>query len=450
VRCTLDRDLQSFAGETLRRHVLEVRDRRVDDGAVIVIENSTGDVWVYVGGAGDLSNAQYFDAVRARRQPGSTLKPFLYALAVDEHLLTAASLLEDTPLEVSEQRGLYRPLDYDRHFHGRVSMRTALASSLNVPAVRTADMIGLEAFAHNLRQLGFRGLNEESDYYGAALALGSADVSLWELANGYRTLANGGNYSEPRLTRGASDDNSRAAVYSSQAAFVISDVLADRASRSATFGLENSLATRYWSAVKTGTSKDMRDNWCVGYTRRFTVAVWVGNSSGAPMRDVSGVTGAAPVWLEVMNHLNDRFGSEQIVQPAGVIASVVKYPESIEPQRLEWFIAGTEPNDQIKQLDHHVARITSPATGTTIALDPDLPPRTQRIAFEARETPINSRWMLDGRNLAPAASIALWSPTTGAHTVALIDASGRVLDSLPFSVRGSNATPVAEDDRSPE
>jgi len=167
-RCALDRELQQFVIDTLRRQIVDVRDRRVDDGAVIVVENSTGEVWAYVGGAGDLSNAPDFDAIRAPRQPGSTLKPFLYALAVDQHLLTAASLIEDTPLELPEQRGIYRPLDYDRQFRGLVSMRTALASSLNVPAVRTTDMIGVESFADRLRLLGFSGLVEEGDYYGAA------------------------------------------------------------------------------------------------------------------------------------------------------------------------------------------------------------------------------------------------------------------------------------------
>ncbi|MGC2445030.1 transglycosylase domain-containing protein, partial [Candidatus Binatus sp.] len=111
-RCTLDRELQRFAIDTLHRQIIDVRDRGVDDGAVIVVENSTGEVWAYVGGAGDLSNAPDFDAIRAPRQPGTTLKPFLYALAVDKHLLTAASLIEDTPLELPEQRGIYRPLDY--------------------------------------------------------------------------------------------------------------------------------------------------------------------------------------------------------------------------------------------------------------------------------------------------------------------------------------------------
>ena len=338
-RCTLDRELQRFVIDTLHRQIIDVRDRRVDDGAVIVVENSTGEVWAYVGGAGELSNAPDFDAIRAPRQPGSTLKPFLYALAVDKHLLTAASLIEDTPLELPELRGIYRPLDYDRQFRGLVSMRTALASSLNVPAVRTTDMVGVEVFADRLRRLGFSGLVEEGDYYGAALALGSADVSLWQLVNAYRTLANGGRYSQLRLTTGA-DTHTSAQVYSPEAAFIISDVLSDRASRSTTFGLENSLATRYWSAVKTGTSKDMRDNWCVGYTDKFTVGVWIGNSSGAPMRDVSGITGAAPTWLNVMNYLYDRFGSGQIARPPQVAARAVTFPDAVEPPRLEWFVAG--------------------------------------------------------------------------------------------------------------
>ena len=109
---------------------------------------------------------------------------------------------------------------------------------------------------------------------------------------------------------------SAARIYDPATAYLISDILADRASRSATFGLENNLATRFWSAVKTGTSKDMRDNWCVGFTDRFTVGVWVGNFSGAAMRDVTGITGAAPVWLEVMNYLHEHFGSGAITRPA--------------------------------------------------------------------------------------------------------------------------------------
>ena len=365
---TLDRDLQAFTLDALRRHVAEVHDRNVDDGAVVVVENSTGAVWAYVGGTGALSSAPYVDGVRAMRQPGSALKPFLYAFALERRLLTPVSLLEDTPLELPEQRGLYRPLDYDREFRGLVSMRTALASSLNVPAVRTIDMVGVEAFTGQLRALGFEGIVEQGDYYGAALALGSADVRLWDLVNAYRTLANGGRYSAMRLMNDGAPEPTRQ-IYSPATAFLISDILADRASRAATFGLENALATRFWSAVKTGTSKDMRDNWCVGYTARFTVGVWVGNFSGASMHDVTGITGAAPVWLDVMNYLDQRFGGGAIARPAGVTARMVEFPGTVEPSRKEWFIAGTEPNREAAHLDD-TPRILSPAAGHRDCLRP--------------------------------------------------------------------------------
>ncbi|HXR34741.1 MAG TPA: penicillin-binding transpeptidase domain-containing protein, partial [Candidatus Binataceae bacterium] len=448
---------QAFATHALRSQILEVRDRHVQDGAVLVVENATGEVWAYVAGSGDLSSAPYVDGVRAPRQPGSTLKPFLYALALERRLLTPASLLLDTPLELPEERGLYRPLDYDRQFRGLVSMRMALASSLNVPAVRTADLVGVDALAEHLRGLGLE-IVEQGDYYGASLALGSADVSLWNLVNAYRTLANGGiltplrlfarngarlskTFSEPS----AQDHNEDAAggntpttrIYSPPTAYLISDILADRASRSATFGLENNLATRFWSAVKTGTSKDMRDNWCVGYTARFTVGVWAGNFSGAPMRDVSGITGAAPVWLEVMNYLHDRFGGDAMVRPAGLRARPIEFPHSVEPARLEWFIAGTEPNTAALRLNDLTPRILSPATDTIIALDPDIPPALQRVKFEAGPGAAASRWILDSRDLGPATGLVLWPPAPGAHTLALIDRSGHALDRVSFKVRGS-------------
>ena len=441
-RCTLDAGLQRFTAEALRRHVAEVRDRHVDDGAVLVVENATDEVWAYVGGTGDLSSAQFVDGVLAMRQPGSALKPFLYALAIENRLLTPASILEDTPLELPEERGLYRPLDYDRQFRGLVSMRTALASSLNIPAVRTADMIGIESFARHLRTLKFDGVVESGDYYGAALALGDADVSLWQIVAAYRALANGGVWSEPQITPATDHAADVRRIYDPATAFLVSDILADRASRSVTFGLENSLATRFWSAVKTGTSKDMRDNWCVGYTDRFTVGVWVGNFSGAPMRDVSGITGAAPIWLDVMNYLHERFGSGEIAAPAGVVARNVSFPKSIESPRREWFVAGTEPDVSMASLDDSNPTILSPSPAMTVAIDPDIPRALQRIAFEAGPGSDALRWMLDRKDLGPARGVTLWPPAPGAHTLSLVNASGRAVDTLEFKVRG--AMPVAD------
>ncbi len=436
VRCTLDRDLQRVAAQSLEQHVAEVSDRGVNDGAVLVVENATGQVWAYVGGAGEISGAAWVDGVRASRQPGSALKPFLYALAIDRHLLTAASIVEDTPLEVPEERGLYRPLDYDRQFRGMVSMRTALAASLNVPAVRTAELVGVEAFATHLRALGLSSVVEDGDFYGAAIALGSVDVTLWDLVGAYRTLANGGVWSPLGITRGSPGAPASRRIYSAAAAFIISDVLADRASRSETFGLENSLATRFWSAVKTGTSKDMRDNWCLGYTDRFTVGVWVGNVTGSPMRDVTGITGAAPVWLDVMNYLHERYDSGAPQPPAGLVSLRVSFPPSVEAARDEYFVRGTEPVRNPAVLDEDKLQIESPAQGSIIAIDPDIPSGLQRVSFEAGKRAAGAKWILDGRERCAASSACLWRPVPGTHTLALIGASGATIDEVTFKVRG--------------
>jgi penicillin-binding protein 1C len=445
VQCTVDRELQRFASDQLRRQVEEVRDRNADDGAVLVAENSTGEVWAYVGGAGDISRAPYVDAVRALRQPGSALKPFLYALAIDRRLLTPASILDDSPLELPEQRGLYRPLDYDRQFRGLVSMRTALASSLNVPAVRTVDLVGVEQFAEHLRMLGFDSVSEAGDFYGSSIALGSAEVTLWQIAAAYRALANGGTWSPLRVTS-SSINPDRRRIYSAETAFLISDILSDRASRSGTFGLENSLATSFWSAVKTGTSKDMRDNWCVGYTRKFTVGVWVGNSIGLPMRDITGMTGAAPVWLAVVSYLHQHFGDgADVARPVRLIESRVEFPSSIEPPRNELFLVGTEPDAAIR-LDSSRPRIVSPADGSIVTFDPDFPEQRQRMSFETSRGVGELRWMLDRVALGTANEPHLWAPVAGKHRLALIDRSRNVIDSVTFQVRGSSTVRIEADE----
>jgi penicillin-binding protein 1C len=180
----------------------------------------------------------------------------------------------------------------------------------------------------------------------------------------------------------------------------------------------------------------MRDNWCVGYTSRFTAGVWVGNFSGASMHDVTGITGAAPVWLELMNYLDQRYGGSAIPRPAGVTARMVEFPRAVEPARTEWFIAGTEPITRAAHLDD-TARILSPAPDTVIAFDPDIPVGRQRVAFVASAGTSGSRWMLDHKTLGPADRITLWAPSPGVHTLSLSDASGRPLDTATFRVRGA-------------
>jgi penicillin-binding protein 1C len=435
VQSTLDAALQRAATEILRRQLLALRERWVHDGAVLVVDNASGDVLAYVGGADDLSSARYVDGIRARRQAGSALKPFLYGVALEQRLLTPASLVEDTPLEIPVFGGLYRPQNYDEQFRGLVTLRTALSGSLNIPAVRTLQLVGAETFVQQLRRLGFRGLGESGEHYGPSLALGSGDVSLWEMVNAYRTLANGG-VSTPLRMRQSEEGVGEQRVYSEATAFLVSDILADRESRTVTFGLESPLATRFWSAVKTGTSKEMRDNWCIGYSRRYTVGVWVGNFSGQPMRDVSGVSGAAPVWREVMEWLHRDVPSTPPAPPAGVRSGRVTFANRVEPPRIEWFIDATLPTAQQALAGDH-PHIVAPVPGTIIALDPDIPTTRQRIALEAQASGTPARWSLDGTDLGPADKLVLWQPRPGRHTLHLVADGQRVLDRVSFVVRGA-------------
>jgi penicillin-binding protein 1C len=436
VRSSLDASLQRVAAAALGRHLLELRGRHVADGAVLVADNATGEVRAYVGSSGELSPAPEVDGVRARRQAGSSLKPFLYAAAIDARLLTAASLLDDAPLEIQVGGGLYRPRNYDEQFRGLVSVRTALASSLNVPAVRTLGLLGVDEMARSLRQLGFA-LDRPGDRYGPSLALGSADVTLWELVGAYAALARGGVWRPLRLgAEGAAvapprDDARR--VVSPAAAFIVADILADREGRSTTFGLESPLVTRFWTAVKTGTSKDMRDNWCLGFSRRYTVGVWVGNFTGRPMRDVSGISGAAPVWQEVMEWLHRDEPSPPPEVPPGVGARQVRSAEGGAGDRREWFVDGTEHGGAAPSPRAERPRIVSPAPGAVIAVDPDIPAERQRMPLSARG---EGTLVLDGAALGPARRV-LWRPQPGAHSLALVDAGGRILDDVRFTVRAA-------------
>jgi penicillin-binding protein 1C len=464
LQSTLSAPLQRFALQTLQQHLKELKGRNVQDGALVVLDNTSGEVLAWVGSSGDLSRAAEVDGAIALRQPGSTLKPFLYAQAIAERRITAASLLDDSPTHIATASGLYIPQNYDHHFKGWVSARTALGASLNVPAVRVLAMVSPEAFHKQLVALGLP-LKESGDYYGYSLALGSAEVSLLNLTNAYRALANAGRYSPTTLamTRPPLSQHARrpqapsAAAIDSQAAFITTDMLADPLARARTFGTDSQLATRFWTAVKTGTSKDMRDNWALGFSQHYTVGVWVGNASGAPMWDVSGTTGAAPVWAAVMKHLHQHQPSRAPLPAPGVVQAQVYFDaDAPEAARMEWFMPGTRQTrlttdsvanyqantgamaSKVSQfnVDASSARITAPTSGTIIALDPDIPPAHQKVRFAAEGS--NLRWLVDGKPLIGSyGPNAKWSPWPGRHTVQVANAQGQVLDEVRLEVRGA-------------
>ena len=439
---TLDAGVERRAVDIVRGHLDALAGHNARDGAALIVDNASGDVLAYVASGGPKSRAAEVDGVRALRQAGSTLKPFLYEMAFERRYLTAASLLADAPLSLDTASGVYVPQDYDHDFKGLVSARTALASSLNVPAVRTLVLVGVEAFREQLRALGYAGIKRDGEYYGYSLALGSAEVTLWQQAQAYRALARGGAWSPLTLVPAAapaSDAPRDTHPMRPGATFIVDDILGDPAARAVTFGLDNHLDTSIWTAVKTGTSEDMRDNWCIGFSREYTVAVWVGNFEGDSMRAVSGVSGAAPIWHDLVAMMQRGVASEEPRPPAGVHALNTAFSPAVEPPRREWFLGGTRiPGGTVVAVPARARpRIASPANGMIIALDPDIPPAHQRVLIALKGAGPSMRLKLNDRIWEHARAQTLWAPRPGAYRLTLQGARGRILDRVFFTVRGT-------------
>lgn len=463
VQSSLDGDLQRVVLQSVQRRLGSLKAGVGVDAAVAVLDNVTGEVRAYVGSAGAASSAPWVDHAQALRQAGSTLKPFLYAQAFDEGRLTPASLLNDSPVGLATASGLYAPQNYDERFSGWVSSRTALASSLNIPAVRVLTMVSPEAFHDSLVKLGLP-LTEVGGFYGYSLALGSADVTLISLTNAYRALANGGQVSPVHWLPLTRDEQPAAAkpIFSQGAAWLVGDVLSDRQARVRTFGMDSPLETASWSAVKTGTSKDMRDNWCMGWSSRYTVGVWVGNSAGDSMREVSGVSGAGPIWQDIMNWLSAREHMLTPPMPQSVVRTRVSFVPAYEPVRDEVFLAGSEQTEihAVGELNREPAeksseadqlaneqplnaagrpRIIGPVQGTLIALDPDIPPANQRLQLRAANVAAGQvvYWRA-GADVIGQGSVEYWLPQPGRQILTLTDEHGKALDSVTIQVRGAS------------
>ena len=437
-RTTIDASIQRQALALLREQMAELQGRQVEDGAVVVLDNASGEVRAWVGSSGARwSGAAQVDAVLARRQPGSTIKPFVYALAFEQGLATPASLLHDAAADLDGGSGAYMPRNYDHRYRGWVSARTALAASLNVPTARLATLVGPQALFEHLQSAGLEP-SDSGGHHGLALALGSADVTLLQLANAYRMLANGGRWSP--VVHGAGRSTPSRRVITPASAFQVGDILSDAGARAPTFGLDSPLVTRGWAAVKTGTSKDMRDNWCVGYTDRYTVGVWVGNARGEPMHRVSGTQGAAPVWRSLVQALHARAPSRAPVPPVALVARHVEFDGALEPARTEWLARETgAPSATVLRVraseqiaGRRAIGIDAPRDGTIVALDPDMPAAVQRIVLLGEP----GQWWLDGRLLGQGARLD-WRPWPGRHRLELRDARGRTIDAVAFEVRGA-------------
>jgi penicillin-binding protein 1C len=361
VRTSLDLRLQLVLEAEVRHTVETLADRGASQAAAVVLDNLTGEVLAWVGSPDFWADtAGQVDMVVSPRQPGSALKPFLYALAFDRGY-TPASILPDIARVYQTSTGPYHPRNYDRRFHGPVRAREALASSYNLPAVDLADGLGVGGFLHLLQRAGFGSLGRSAEYYGLGLALGNGDVTLLELANGYRALAAGG-ISRPWRWRavdpGAPVEAGRRIASPVSAALVL-DILADPVARLPGFGVDGPLDFPFPVAAKTGTSRHFTDNWAVGVTGGFTVAVWVGNFSGRPMDGVSGVSGAGPLLHRAVLATARWHPPGRLPEPAAAGAAPVAIcrlsglrATARCPTAVEWFAAGTAPE---RACDWHAA-----------------------------------------------------------------------------------------------
>lgn len=454
VRTTLDLPLNDFAARSLRRQLDALRPRNARDGAVVVLDNRGGDVLALVGSADYFaSEAGQVNGAWAARSAGSAFKPFTYALALEQGA-TPATVIADTPVSFATTTGVFAPQNYDRQFRGPVSLRAALAGSLNIPAVRMLDETGGPgALLERLRACGLTTLDRPAEHYGLGLTIGNAEARLLELANAYACLARLGVYRPWRVLASPAREAPEARrVFDAGTAWLIADILSDNAARAEVFGLDSALRFDFPVACKTGTSTAFRDNWAFGYTPEFTVGVWVGNFDGSPMREVSGVSGAAPVLREVFLHLRERFGTSWHATPAdlveapvhrltgkrlsedrlpGIPAALVTREKFLPPHlppvmtdaefdpqgraRLPAEYAGWLLNEGQRLAEAagveaaaSAVRITFPPPGTTLFLDADLPEHGTRLGLSA-EGGRDLRWS------SPTLAIEQTGPRPTAH-----------------------------------
>ncbi|NJN81771.1 MAG: hypothetical protein HC802_05425 [Caldilineaceae bacterium] len=323
VQTTLDAPMQQMAQQVVAENVAELQPiYDLSNAALVALKPQSGEILAMVGSAdfaNDEISGQVNVAVRPR-QPGSAIKPILYATALEDNLVSPASVLWDVPvtytIQASNIDGLglasqfYRPNNYDNEFRGAVTVRNALANSYNVPTVKLLSALGVDRMLESARAMGVKSLVESDEWYGLSLTLGGGEVTLLDLTTAFHTLANQGQYQPPQsilsIQDAAGNEIEQAApeaatpALSQAAAFLVTDILSDNAARAAAFGSASPLEISRPAAVKTGTTTDWRDNWTVGYTQFLVAGIWAGNSDGRPMRSASGVTGAAPIWHDFM------------------------------------------------------------------------------------------------------------------------------------------------------
>jgi len=367
VQTTLDLDLQEFSQQAVASEVAKLKNLKISNGAALITNPETGEILSMVG------SKDYFDksidgnvnVTLSSRQPGSSIKPLNYGLALEKKIITPATVINDMPtcFSVPGQR-LYCPVNYDRTFHGPTQVRFTLGNSYNLPAVKVLALNGLEDFVAKAKEMGISTFTEPKNY-GLSITLGGGEVKMIDMATAFSSFANLGirqdvwaikkveNQSGKVLFEKEEEEGPR--VLSMETAYLVSHILLDNNARSAAFGPSSYLVIKNHPevSVKTGTTNDLRDNWTIGYTPSRLAAVWVGNNDNTSMSYVaSGVTGASPIWNKIMTYALKDQKQEWPLKPEGIVGASIcqlsgKIPNPEQPceTRFEYFAEGTVPSE---------------------------------------------------------------------------------------------------------
>ncbi|OIP70217.1 MAG: penicillin-binding protein 1C [Oscillatoriales cyanobacterium CG2_30_40_61] len=470
IKTTIDRPLQQFVQAQTQQIITSLKDHNVHHAAALVINNQTGEILAYVGSP-DYFNSDQFgrnDGVQALRQPGSTLKPFLYELALAKGVIQPHSILADVPSYYAIPGAkIYSPTDYSETFLGPVRVRSALANSLNIPAVKVLEKVTVPVFLERLKQLGFKHLTQSADYYGLGLTLGSGEVNLWELAQAYFIIANQGKIVNPNVIINQTKNikNSQVFIDTPVPWQLITNMLSDAHARSHSFGIDSVLNLPFPVAVKTGTSSNYRDTWTVGFTTDYTVATWVGNFDGEGMENVSGVTGAAPLWNRILLHLHEIKEPTNFPSPEGLVQLPICATTGLRPTAdcsggivLEYFddqaiaeyekkssklVLNSEYNEWLSRQSHpeltpNQLKIISPQADDYFVINSG---ETAKLEFKIINPAQESvAWWLNGKKLKDQGANSLfWQLQTGEWKLTV--KQGNQEDSVQFQVQESEKKP---------
>lgn len=407
VETTLDAFLQKKVAALTRQRLKDLRYRHVSNAAVLVIERETGNILAWAVESSDKDTAAV-NAVLAPRQPASAQKPLLYALALTKGM-TAVTKIKDAPFARAVGSGVHHFKNYSRSYYGDVTVRQALGNSLNIPALKTIEFVGIKTYFGFLQRLGFSHFEKNADFYREGLALGNAEVTLLELSRAYLMLAGGGVLKPLRAFK-EQDGEKEKRMLPETAATLIGNILSDPLARQLEFGADSILNFPVQTAVKTGTSTDYRDAWAMGYNADFVAGVWLGNLTYEPMLDVTGASGPALLLRSVFTELNKIKNSGPLPLSARLEKRTIgEKTEYFDPDVVE--TAFFEPDAPV---------IVSPADGVMLAVDPRVPKQYQGYPFSVSFLPEGAGivWFVDEKP-QPAAreETFFWRPEKGSHTV---------------------------------